>query len=40
MNIEKMSEKEKLKAWTKLCKTFLDINQWKKSYEMEGYHGD
>ncbi|MCX6746782.1 MAG: class I SAM-dependent methyltransferase [Candidatus Pacearchaeota archaeon] len=37
---ENEEQKKKLLNWSKLCKTFLDMDQWKKLYEEEYYHGD
>jgi hypothetical protein len=34
------SERDKLKSWTLLCKTFLDIPQWEELFEQQEYKGD
>lgn len=33
-------ERKKLIKWTKLCKTFLNVEEWEKLYDKEGYNGD
>ncbi len=34
------AEREKLKSWTLLCKTFLDFSGWEKLFDEEGFRGD
>ncbi len=33
-------EEEKLRGWTLLCKTFIDVNDWAKMMKEEGFEGD
>ena len=37
---ENEEQKHKLMNWSLLCKTFLDVEQWKGLLEQEGYLGD
>jgi len=37
---ENEEQMQKLRGWTLLCKTFLDIKAWEDLYLKEGYNGD